>query len=166
MRNVIKSKKGITLMELMVGGFLFGLIVLTVATVLAPMMRTSRIAADFAEYNHILDSVGNMIVSEIAQSSTTTTGAAVSMTRDNGSTRVELRSEAGRLQRRTSTNAGATWSEWRPVFHDGFYEGKLISFNVAGTAPNYTVTVEVSAPGSIVTTAAVRDRDYAVRLLF
>jgi len=144
-------------MEILVGGMLFGMVVLTVSAVLAPMMRSARIATDFAEYNHILDSIGNAITSEMSQSVISVAGAnSVTMTQD--SFVVVLSAPAGTLQRSVNT-APAT-----PVFPLNFYRGKTIEFVVTGTAPDYTVTVTIASDGAI-GTAAIRERTYAVRPL-
>ena len=162
MRSMLKSKKGMTLMEIIIGAMLFGMVVMTVSAVLAPLMMAARRANDFAEYNQILDSIGNRIVSEMAQSEITATGTnTVTMTRDDGATEIEFSvagaGASGVLQRALDGNTAA------PVFPGNFYRGKTISFEVNGTAPDFTVDVTVHADGVIGRAEIVRT--YAVRPL-
>ena len=159
MRRLTGCKRGLTLMEILVGGMLFGMIVLTVSAVLAPMMRSARIANDFAEFSHILDSVANTITSEMSQSVISVAGTGTnSVTMIQDSATIVLSIDNGTLQRSVNT-APAT-----PVFPLNFYRGKTIEFVVTGTAPDYTVTVTIASDGAI-GTAAIRERTYAVRPL-
>ena len=158
MRSILNNKKGLSLMEILIGSLLFGLVVMTVFTVLAPMMRSARIANDFAEYNQILDSIGNRITSEMAQSEVTAT-VANSVTMTQNSETVVFTIDSGRLQR--SLNG----AEPAPVFPNDFYRGKTVSFTILDESPNFTVTVRVESVGGIFATAAVRERLYAVRPL-
>ena len=69
MKKVFYNKKGMSLMEILVGSLMFAMIAVTVSAVLAPMMMSFSRAADFAEYNTLLDNVGNRIASDLAKSS-------------------------------------------------------------------------------------------------
>ena len=158
MRNVLKNKKGMTLIEIVVGSLLFSMVVITVSAVLAPMMTAYMRANNIAEYNTLMDNIGNMIVSDIAQASEVTPGNPLVLVIQG--TEVYYTVENGILQR------GDSLTDPYDVFPSGYYRGKAIDFNVEQTPPGYTVSVTVSSPGGGVgASSAVLTRDYAVRPL-
>jgi len=164
MRKLLKNKQGLTLIEVIVGSLLFGLVAITVFTVIAPMMQAFMISNDLAEYNMVLDSVGNKITSEIAQASEVTPVAnGVVVTTDAGDTYYYV--DGNGVLRRTSGNIPGDNDEF--VFQPGFYRGKSAVFEVIGDAdsPLYTVNVTVSSTGGRAASSATRERAYTVRSL-
>ena len=158
MSRTLKNKKGMTLIEIIVGSMLFVLVVVTVFTVLSPMMLAYSRANDLAEYNMLLDDIGNRIVNDIAQASEITQLNPLTMTID--SVQVTYSIENGSLFRQTGTTPSI------PVFHPDFYRGKQTSIEASGTAPNFTLEVTISSPsGGQGASGAVITREYAVRPL-
>jgi len=152
MIKLLKGKKGITLIEIIVGMFLLSMVVLTVSAVITPMMKTFTTANDFAEYNTLLDSVGNRIVSDMAQSSAITNLDPLTIVINSEA--IVYTDTGGSLQRNGV-----------PVFPEGFYRRKAIDFNVTGTPPGFIVEVTISPSGGFGTSGATITREYAVRPL-
>jgi len=150
--GVLKNKKGMSLMEILVGTLMFALIAVTVTAVLAPMMLTFMRANDLAEYNKLLDNVGNIIVSDISRASEALP--------ESGENSAVITVSTGNTVVYTAP-AGSLLRNGEPVFPAGFYKGKTISFNVSKTTPGYTVTVTVSSAGRPAAVASTLERDYS-----
>jgi len=162
MRKAFINKKGMTLMEILLGSLLFGMVVMTVSAVLAPMMMTARRANDLAEYNQVLDTIGNKITSEMSQGEVSnpniinTVTNTVTITTDAGVVVYSIAGGPPGTLRRT-LNGTETFT-----FHDDFYRGKTVNFEVAliaGSTTDFNVSITVQSTGS----AAVITRTYAVR---
>ena len=143
-------------MEILVGSLMFALIAATVTAVLAPMLLAYMKANDFAEYNKLLDNVGNIIVSDIARSSDTLPVF--------GENHVEIITSKGNAVVYTAPD-GSLLRNGDPVFPQGFYKGKSISFTVTETAPGYTVFVTVDSTGGPGALGGAIERPYSVRPL-
>ena len=143
-------------MEILVGSLMFALIAVTVTAVLAPMMLTFMKANDLAEYNKLLDNVGNIIVSDINRAS-----EALPVSGENS---VAITVSAGNTVVYTAPG-GSLLRNGDPVFPAGFYKGKTVSFDVRETTPGYTVTVTVSLIGRPAAVGVTLERDYSVRPL-
>jgi hypothetical protein len=192
MKKILKSKKGMSLMEILVGGILLGMVALTVSAVLAPFMLAFSRANDLAEYSTILDTVGNQIVSDLVRSSEEPTTAVnrVDITVDSEDDVIyTIRQAAGvlidgvpagsLLRHRNAENIMANGEcevcsiaatrDMCMVFPEGFYKRKVISFEVTGTPDaEYTITVTVGPRGNTVATGgsgAAISRDYTVKPL-
>jgi len=145
-----------SLMEILVGSLMFAIVAITVAAVIAPMMMAFSRANNFAEYNTMLDSVGNQIVSDIARSTAApVAGDSVVAITINSDSDVVYTVEDGVLMRNGV-----------PVFSEGFNRGKTISFIVTEDTLNngvgYSVAVTVTSGSE---TGMTIERPYAVRPL-
>jgi len=159
--RILKSKKGMTLTEIIVGSLLFAIAAAMVAAIIGPMMMAFSRANAIAEYNMLLDSVGNRIVSDIAGAiEPPETLPFNSQTDDEFSiiTASEIViyeiDDYGRLVRNDS-----------PVFPADFYGGRDVSFTVTEAPANsgvFTVSVTVSSDGG---GGGISTRDYVVRPL-
>jgi len=160
-KKALKSKKGISLMEILVGSMLFGLVVMTVASVISPMIMAFRRANDLAEYNLILDNVGNLLTSEMAQASDITGDLnTLVMTIETQPTIVSYSVQDGMLMR--SLNIDDIIISESHVFPPGFYRSQSISFTINGSnSPKYIVEVTVRSQGRA-TIGGEISRDYAV----
>ena len=154
MIKILKKKKGISLIEILVGSLMFALIAITVSAVLAPMMMAYSRANDFAEYNTLLDDVGNRLVSELSQASR------VIETGDNVLTIVTHNGEIS-----FTIIDGSLMRNGLAVFPPEFYKGKSISFVTGATPPGFTVEVTINPSGSIAGSGLTLPREYAVRPL-
>jgi len=67
-KKLLKNKKGFTLIELIVGLVIFGIISVAVSASLAPTLFAFMRANDFAEYNILMDSIANRIINDLSQS--------------------------------------------------------------------------------------------------
>jgi len=149
LQKTFSSKKGMTLLEVLVVCVLFALIAVTVTAVISPMLRAYARANEIAEYNMILDNVGNTIVSNMAQASDIEyADNSVSLTIDSSDVVFEVID--GSLQRNGNM-----------VFPSNFYKGKSISFIItpAPSEPDFLVDVTVSSDS----TGVALSRSYAVK---
>jgi prepilin-type N-terminal cleavage/methylation domain-containing protein len=64
--KTLKSKSGVTLMELIVGVVIFAIITTAVSAVLAPMLRAYSHANELAELNALLDTIANPIKNDMS----------------------------------------------------------------------------------------------------
>ena len=64
--KAVKNKKGLTLMELIVGILMFSIISVAISMLLAPILSSYARANDFAEYNALLDNIANQIIDDIS----------------------------------------------------------------------------------------------------
>ena len=162
MRRAYKNKKGMTLMEVLVGSMLFGMVVVTVSAIISPMIMSYRRANDLAEYNMILDNVGNLLVSEMSQASDVLiTGTGVELSFQSGAPKVIFNVVDGSLIKTFDT----VTPQSTPAFPPGFYRGKSVEFEVTGVEPNFTILVTVRADGTTGPSSAAMQRAYAVRPL-
>jgi prepilin-type N-terminal cleavage/methylation domain-containing protein len=67
LNKLLKSRKGVTLVELMVALLVFAILVMAVSAVFTPMLRTYYHAVDFAETNPLLDEIANALLADINQ---------------------------------------------------------------------------------------------------
>lgn len=65
MYKKLKSTKGLTLIELIVGMLMFAIIVTTVTMMMAPTMNLFSRTTDLAERNALLDNIANMIINDM-----------------------------------------------------------------------------------------------------
>ncbi|MCL2424793.1 MAG: type II secretion system GspH family protein [Oscillospiraceae bacterium] len=148
-RKIFISKRGFTLIEVIVVCVLFAIIATTAISVLSPMLKAYARANDIAEYNLLLDNVGNTIVSSMMQASDVKNITDNSVIMIVDSSLITYSVVDGILQKNDSI-----------VFPKNFYKGKDVSFVVtpATDAPDFLITVTVSSSS----TGASISRSYAV----
>jgi len=167
LKKILKSKKGLTLIELVVGLVIFSIISVAVSASLAPTLFAFMRANDFAEYNILLDNIANQIISDLSQSTVepdfpeagewpegwneltiTQLAAIVNYAID--------RPESGLL---TKEMSGITWE----VFPDDFYNRKTVAFKIANVedSSSYILTIRLQNTNG----DFVIEREYAVRPL-
>ncbi|MDR2590103.1 MAG: hypothetical protein LBC71_03850 [Oscillospiraceae bacterium] len=174
MKNILKNKKGISLMEILVGSLIFSLVAMTVTSVLAPMMMAFNRANSLAEYSTVLDAVGNQIANDIMRG---TVVAVEADGEDNGYVMIHVRTE-GTIEYRTALVDGVNVLQRRisptppndfvSVFAPGFYRAKDVTFEVIpedDIEQGFSIVVTVdsfnhrrrgAAGGEIIRTFAVR----------
>jgi type II secretory pathway pseudopilin PulG len=140
--RILKNKKGMTLMELIVGSMMFAIIAITVTSVLSPMLRAYVRANDIAEYNTLLDSVANRIISDLSES--------IYPPIISGNNQVTIRKPHNVIYTvpASGDNAGILHRDGIPVFSGHYYKNKSVSFIVtqntsAGVGVSYTLTVTI-----------------------
>jgi len=180
--KIIKNKKGLTLMELIVGILMFTIISVTVSMVLAPILSAYTRANDFAEYNALLDNIANHLINDLSQSTeppdfnngwTDPANPArdefLTITTQNRI--IHYAVTDGILQREGVIDEdGDLVRRWFDVFSEDFYKRKLVSFMIeeetdetTADVTAYILTVRLTeargaAPFEI-------ERQYAVRPL-
>jgi len=163
-KKLLKTKKGFTLIELIVGLVIFGIISVAVSALLAPTLFAFMRANDFAEYNILLDNIANQIISDLSQSTDEpefTEGTELPGTAWN---RVTITTQATRV--RYTVAGGVLFREVNgepfEVFSEEFYRRKLVSFKLNTFDENaYILTVRLDhADGNFEI-----QREYAVRPL-
>jgi len=150
-RQNLSTKKGFTLVEVLVVCVLFALIAVTVTAIISPMLRAYARANEIAEYNMILDNVGNTIASNLMQASD-----------------IEVADNYASMMFESSSVVfdvadGSLQKNGILVFAPNFYKGKSISFTItpAPAEPDFLVNVTVTSNSSGVTLS----RSYAARPL-
>jgi len=158
--RVLKSNRGLSLMELLVAGLMFAMLAATVIMVISPIMMAFSRANSLAEYNTVLDSVGNVIVSDFAGARSISSSGVDELVFSTDSGSVEFSVVNGYLHRRFGTAPSA------PVFPAGFYDGKTISFDVSGDElAGFEITVTVIPSGRPGSATAEITRNFAIRPL-
>jgi prepilin-type N-terminal cleavage/methylation domain-containing protein len=64
--KILKNKKGLTLVELLIGMVVLGIILTAVSAILIPMMQFQARANELAEQNALLDDLANQIIYDIS----------------------------------------------------------------------------------------------------
>jgi len=156
-KKLLKSKKGFTLIELIVGLAIFAIISAAVSASLAPTLFAFMRANDFAEYNILLDSIANQILNDLSQSTDPPDFPDAGNWPDGWNDITITKSTS--WVRYTIDNAGAnrgmlmkeTGGGEIPVFPEEFYKRKIVAFklnlNPISTEPDgpvaYTLTVRL-----------------------
>lgn len=140
MIKTLKSNSGLSLMEILVAGLMFGILAVTVVLVISPIMMAYSRANSLAEYNTILDSIGNVITSEFSGANHVEDYGPNSLEFSTGSGDVTFYvvGDRGHLRRKDSRDDSS-----HLVFPVGFYGGMLISFDVEYESPGFLITVRV-----------------------
>jgi len=151
-QKIIASKRGMSLLEVLVVCVLFALIAAMATAVISPMLKAYARANEIAEYNMILDNVGNTLVNNIAQASVIESFEDDSVSMIVGSSMLIFDIYDGSLQK-----------NGRKVFSQNFYKGKSISFTITPTLDESSYLVDVTVTSD--STGVAISRSYAVRPL-
>jgi len=159
MTNILKAKKGMTLIEVLVGTILLGIVVMTIVAVITPMMMAYRRSNTLAEYNQVLDNVGNLLVSELSQAE---------LIHELANNLIDLSINGVRVKY-TREPDGFLYRNDVRVYHEDFYRSvqiRLISpviLNPDETPTNYEIEVTVTSEQGA---AAEISRVYAAQRRF
>jgi len=174
LKKILKNKKGLTLIELVVGLVIFGIISVAVSASLAPTLFAFMRANDFAEYNILMDNIANQIISDLSQSTVLPEFTEAGDWPEPGWNDLTIIKSSviihysimgsdssapamGILQREIG---GETWE----VFPVDFYKRKVVAFKLETYSEDplsYTLTVRLeNSNGDF-----ILERDYAVRPL-
>jgi len=173
-KKLLKSKKGFTLIELIVGLVIFGIISTAVATLLAPTLFAFMRANDFAEYNILLDNIANQIISDLSQSTDPPVSTAAGTLPNDTWNNLSITMPAARVRYTVAVDEDSVYQlpvlhreingVTSPVFTAEFYRRKLVSFKLE-SEPNvenaYKLTVRLEHENG----NFVIERAYAVRPL-
>jgi prepilin-type N-terminal cleavage/methylation domain-containing protein len=163
MKKLLKSQKGMTLIELVVGMVMFAIAVGAVGAILAPTLRVYAEANEYAESNNLLDTLANQILDDLSEATTAPTINAEGRLEFYIDTRKVTYwvdqtaggANEGLLMRQYESNEEDT--DEKPVYTEPFYKGKSLAFAVdTDEAPVYTLTLSISGGISISRTYAVR----------
>ena len=170
MMKALKNKKGMTLIEVIVGIVMFAIISLAISMVLAPTLFAYMRANDFAEYNTLLDNLANQILSDLSQSTETPVfieddwDSDVSITQNTRVINYTV-ADAGDLRNTMILFRQVGNAEPSPVFSEDFYKRKNVSFkietNETEAAVVYLLTVRLQSQSGNLEI----EREYAVRPL-
>ena len=171
--KTLKTNKGMTLMELVVGIFMFAIISIAVSVILAPILSSFSKANDFAEYNALLDNIANHLINDLSQSTSEPLFAEGVMAEDDDGIFLTVTTQnrviryavmGGILQREGLDAANNT--VLLDVFSEDFYRRKLVSFIIeTDETPDinaYYITVRLTEAGNA---GFEIQRRYAVRPL-
>ena len=162
MIKALKNKKGMTLTEILVGSIMFALFSIAISTILSPMVLAFMRANDFAEYNALLDAVGNQIASDMVRASE----APVLPAQDDIT--IQIPGE-GAVRYTIDAAEGTLLRNGIPVFPEGFQRGKRVNFIVTlPAAGSYNIFVEITprdGANRVGLSNAEQFRNYLVRPL-
>jgi len=163
MTGALKDKKGLTLIEVLVGCMMFAIITIAVSTVLAPTLMAYVRANNFAEYNTLVDNVANQILSDLSRS----TRAPEPVPSDwDMEIKVNLHTHTVRYAVMGGILYRAENDVFLPVFTSEFYKGKSLSFKIDSDIDgSYILTVRISEITTGGGAGFELEREYAVRPL-
>lgn len=161
--KILKCKKGMTLVELIVGVMIFTVITTIASAVLAQMVRVYSQSNELAELNTLLDNVANHIVSDISNATTPLVNIGIdneiTVVIDTNTITYTVAGDGTLL--RSAGGAAPI-----PILPKTFYKNKSVGFVLnlspsgTGTAYMLTVTIHSDHNGS-----PIISRDYAIRPL-
>lgn len=163
MIKVLKNKKGITLIELIVGLMLFAIVTAAASAVLAPLLSVFAKVNELSECNTLSDIVANQIIGDLFNATVEIEG----LEDDDDELVNEIKiigSNLGIITYKIDTN-GVLLKNDISVLSKTYYKNKSVSFSCAlssiGAEKAYilTVTVLSDKEGKMIS------RDYAVRPL-
>ena len=182
--KILKNKKGLTLIELIVGILMFIIIAIVVSTSLAPILFSYVRANDFAEYNTLLDNIANQIIGDMAQSTEEPKFTSGWVVDNTGRLTITTKSrivtytventlaDVGGVLQVGGVTAGVDedddpiiLDDFRDVFSADFYKNKVISFRVdkdTGPLIAYILTVRLRENSTLGNIFEI-EREYAVR---
>lgn len=150
MKKLLKSKKGMTLVELLAGMLIFTIIAAASSVILSSMLKASIKANDLAEYSVLLDNAANQMISDMSEAASLDIGSST-ITINNPNNIEYTIGEGGDLQRNGS-----------PVFSEEYYKNKKIGFTCKDLDNGaYVLTVVLIGSDE----AELISRDYAVKPL-
>jgi len=172
LRKILTNKKGMTLTELLVGSIMLALFAIAISAILTPMVFAFMRANDFAEYNGLLDSVGNQISSDLVRATgLPNNGAtpAVDITGASIATNEVVISVAGEGDIRYTIGPDGTLRRNNiDVFPEGYQRGKLVGFvvrEVPGEPGCFSVEITIRPrPGAA--RAGMHVTDFQSRIFF
>ena len=159
----MRNKKGVTLLEIVVGLMIMSVLAVTAASLVMPVMRVYVNANELAEYNALLDNVANKMVRDLSLAAITEpqglgTADDITITTNTGILHYTISNGSG------GNEAGVLLRNNTPVFSKLHYRNKSVSFVVTAPVPNeraYILSLTVSSDDS---TTSI-NREYAVRPL-
>ena len=171
--KTLNNKKGMTLMELIVGIMMFTIISIAVSMMLAPILSSFTKANDFAEYNALLDNIANHLINDISQSTSGPVFTEGDWAEDDHGifltvftqNRVIRYAVMGGILQREGLDADNNTLLF-DVFSEDFYRRKLVSFMIETDETTditaYFITVRLTERGNV---GFEIQRQYAVRPL-
>jgi len=182
MIKAFKNKKGMTLMELIVGMIMFSIIAVSVSMALAPTLFAYMRANDFAEYNALLDNIANQIVGDLTLATKTPIfdEDTQTLTISTRGRMVTYQVNDGVLQRLREVRGDREDDDGEPlddefiyddVFSRDFYKRKELEIEL--TLPNdpdantFILTIRLTSTATMASTGQgfTIDREYLVRPL-
>ncbi|MCL1822787.1 MAG: hypothetical protein FWG44_01160 [Oscillospiraceae bacterium] len=164
----LKSKKGMTLVELLTGIAMLSFLMIMITSILMPTSRVQSRVIDLAEMNTLLDNVSNPIIKDLSSATSVVPGSMIFGADDLvripiGNTWVEYTVDpaSGILMRETNRDGGVS----RFVLSPAYYRNKSITFAVtdAGltSGTGFILTVIILSD----TGEELADRSYAIKPL-
>ena len=159
-RKILKSKKGLTMVELIIGMVILSIIISMATAVMAPMMQFQRQANELAEQNALLDNLANQIVHDMSK--------AIDKPAQSGNEITIPIGTGGGGNITYTLIEGIIWRQQVddnynvPLLPDGFYRNFIVTVMDINQVPDangtaYLLTLELSNDRRTFT------RDYAVR---
>lgn len=162
MIKILKNKKGMTLMEVVVGMLTFSIIVISVTIVLPSILGAYDKANDLAEINTMLDNLTFEMLSDLSDATEATVSDTAITIKTNRKT-VTYSIGAG-------DNAGLLLKDGRAILEKSYYKGKTVKveyYNEDSTKLEGTVSKSIIVKMILLSDSAsvMATRDYAVKPL-
>jgi prepilin-type N-terminal cleavage/methylation domain-containing protein len=168
MKKLLKSQKGMTLVELVVGMVMFAIAVGAIGAIMVPTLRVYAEANEYAESNNLLDTLANQILDDLSEATSDDTTPAPSVAVDPDTNvetltfHIDTRSVAYTIGADPALPPGPErltilLRNGTPVYTEEFYKGKNLAFTAdTSKAPVYTLTLSITGGISI-------SRPYSIR---
>lgn len=131
MKRILKNRKGMTLIELLIGMLIFSIIMAAVSSVFAPTLRVYYSAIELAECNSLLNSLSAEILHDISRAEKKSDGSAGITA---SSTSILIHRKTGTIEYGTKVYGASgkllLTRNGTPVLGEQFYKGKslILSF--------------------------------------
>jgi prepilin-type N-terminal cleavage/methylation domain-containing protein len=167
MKKLLKSQKGMTLVELVVGMVMFAIAVGAIGSIMVPTLRVYAEANEFAESNNLVDTLANQILDDLSEATAVTPGTGTfTFSMDTRTVMYSLDTSGGDsdgILLRQATSATVTSASPMPVFTKDFYKRKSVSvLTLSGPSSNgvYQLTIGIERDDG---SGTIPPRTYAVR---
>ena len=161
MKKLLRNKKGMTLVEVLVGMLVFTILVTLITWILVPITRFYTQTNDLAETNLLLDNLSNQMLDDL--------WGAVDVAASGTELTIRTNADTVVYDIGTDNNEGLICKDDRPILDRKYYKGKTINLEyldtdeklISGTAPSaFLIRITLLSDGAI-----VASRDYAVKPL-
>lgn len=122
-RRHIKNKKGMTLIEIILGISLFSILSVTTSAIIGPVMSAVKDVSSYSEVNGLLDNLANEITSNLAEA------AVVSYDNDSGKLTITTTSYHV-VEYEVDKEEKIIYKNGAPLIAKGFYNGNIVNFGL------------------------------------
>lgn len=130
------NKKGMTLLELLVGLLLFSILTATASAVFSPIVKTFEAANNLSELNTLFDNLSSEMVSEIGKATQ------IDISADNKELTIN-----GFITYSVNDGLLCKNGDDSPIFNEQYYKGKTIEVDFNKLDSLITITMTINPSG-------------------